>query len=672
MAKTAQKQPIETGNPTASWQALAAIVNERLSLEAFRHLAGRLAGTPFVKIVVDKKKNAIHFINQARYRYHADYIAEKILKMPVKELFATLDEFNKSIYQDPNRRFLVGILAFHKSEEGPFFTLETVEVDTMDGAFLKYFYNTVKKWVDPTLPFLFKPANHGQEALMSQIDPYEMPRVYNHELFKNARFICLNPGETDGRLRVFASGNAYQKARHTIQWYDIIVMPRVPDNIPRVSGLINADFTTPLSHTNVLASGWQIPNAVDTTILERIKTEKLDNHWVHYAVGANAAHIELRKINKPVAVSRPPAWSVHRITLEEPETEDTPICPLQNLRMSDRFRYGTKAANLGELKHVLENGSERLIGFYRIPHPPRENLLDYLARFLNVSGEDKLNQAAERFLNSLIEIPRGIAIPFSVQQEFLQSSPAIQQTIGKLKMALELKARQVDALCVRLQQMIIQTRLPDKLRYQIDAHIAKHLGGTKSFVVRSSSNAEDLENFSAAGIYESINHVTTAEKIFESIKKVWASLLAPRSVRFRDEVGISLNDSYMGVIVQEEVVSDMGGVLVTTNPLHREDHLRDVYLNVSPKSVTNIVQGSELPYQYLFNTIEGGGQTLSLGDAKNDLPDEKKDLLQKLAFAGRLLQSHFSPDYTFSTPLDIEWVARKNKVFVLQLRPYAR
>src|SRR5690606_1699972 len=151
----------------------------------------------------------------------------------------------------------------------------------------------------------------------------------------------------------------------------------------------------------------------------------------------------------------------------------------------------------------------------------------------------------------------------------------------------------------------------------------------------SSSNAEDLAGFSAAGIYESINHVATADSIFESIKEVWASLVSPRSVRLRHEVGISLDDCYMGVIVQEEIDAQMGGVMVTTNPMNRSGDFRNVYINVSPQSVVNIVQGTDMPFQYLFNTVEGGGRTLSLGSsvaggpalAKEDLSRPQKEML---------------------------------------------
>ncbi len=266
---------------------------------------------------------------------------------------------------------------------------------------------------------------------------------------------------------------------------------------------------------------------------------------------------------------------------------------------------------------------------------------------------------------------KSIAVPFSVQRKFLESSPTIQQTIGKLKMALELEAKEIPALCVQLQKLIRGHRISDELRDLIDGQLSCHLSGVSSFVVRSSSNAEDLEGFSAAGIYESFNHVTKSDGIFSSIKEIWASLLSYRSVKLRHDVGISLEDAYMGVIIQEEVLSDLGGVLVTTNPMNPQLDFRNVFLNASSKSPKTVVEGKGLPIQYLFNTVEGGGKTLTLGDAKEDVRESTHIVLQNLAVLGRMLQSHFSPDYTFSKPVDIEWALNQNGLYILQLRPYA-
>jgi hypothetical protein len=685
------------GAVVADTKGIRGIVGERLTMEAFMQLCGKLGGHTFVKVVVEKQlpKPVIHFINNSRYVFHADYIAENLLKVPVEELDAKCDEFNRSVYLSPDRRFFLGILALHTlvapAVPGPqpsaakntdrFFSLETVEIDNMDADMLRFLYGVVAEHLDPGLPLLFKPANHLQEAFVPALSAAGIPIVFSHELFSKANFIALNPGSARGRLRMFRSEEEFQKQLPTLEWYDIVVMTRVPDDLPRVSGIINADHTTPLSHTNVLAAGWQVPNCIQIGILDRIEKEKLDGRWVTYTVEMNSATIGLSPVEGPVEVTRP-AWSLQRIKLDEPEISNVPIVELGLLRTTDSRRYGTKAANLGELKHLLDHPSERMIGFYKVRRPPRANLLPYLAQHLKLhesSPAPALAQAAWEFLRANIQVPRGIAIPFTLQQQFLESSPRIQQAIGKLKMALELGAREVDALCVNLQNLIRATRMSDEMRDRIDSKIADSLSGVSSFVIRSSSNAEDLDKFSAAGIYESINHVTNAENIFRSIKEVWASLVSPRSVRLRQEVGISLDDCYMGVIIQEEVAhasSDtMGGVLVTTNPLDRARDFRNVFLNVSSgqgKSVNQIVQGTAMPYQYLYNTIEGGGRTLSIGDAREDLSEAKRQRLQKLAIVGRLLQSHFSPDYTFASPVDIEWIDDGEWLHILQLRPYAK
>ncbi len=687
-----------TGAIVADTKGIRGVVGERLTMEAFMQLCGKLGGHTFVKVVVEKQlpKPVIHFLNNSRYIFHADYVAENILRVPVEELDKKCDEFNKSVYLSPDRRFFFGILALHTQfapasiesansaakASDRFFSFETVEIDNMNAEMLKFFYGVIAEHLDPGLPLLFKPANHLQEAAVPELSAAGIPIVFSHELFSKSNFIALNPGTTRGRLRVFKSEEEFKKQLATLEWYDIVVMSRVPDDIPRVSGIINADHTTPLSHTNVLAAGWQVPNCIQIGIVERIERDKLDGRWVTYSVEMNSGSIGLTPVEGPVEVTRP-AWSLQRIQLEEPETRNTPIVELDALRMSDRHKYGTKAANLGELKHLLEQPSERLIGFYKVRRPPRANLLPYLAQHLKLhesSPAPALAQASWEYLKANIQVPRGIALPFSLQQQFLETSPRIQQAIGKLKMALELGAREVDALCVSLQNLIRSTRLPQEMRDLIDSKIADSLSGVSSFVIRSSSNAEDLDKFSAAGIYESINHVTNAENIFSSIKEVWASLVSPRSVRLRQEVGISLDDCYMGVIIQEEVSAQMGGVLVTANPLDRARDFRNVFLNVSANAggVNQVVQGASLPYQYLYNTVEGGGRTLSIGDAREDLSEARRAKLQKLAIVGRLLQSHFSPDYTFASPVDIEWVASdggpgvEDSLHILQLRPYAK
>lgn len=656
---------------SATTSELYALTNERLTKIFFDQFSGVLANIPFVKFIVDREdNNKIYFLNDRFYHLHAYFVADHIVNEKHEIFFKKIDQFNEFNYHSKDRRFYLGTIGRIKKENRYIYLLETQEIDTMGTELIEDLFSIVKMNIDPNFELVFKPANHIQESSVESISVKSIPRMLTSEIYATANYISLNPGVSEGRVRCFYTEEEFTKAHRTIEWYDIVVMKRVPDDVPRVSGIINAQFTTPLSHTNVLASGWKIPNCIQKDIFEIISKNSLDEKWVHFEVSNTSSQAVLTQIAAPADLKKP-NWALQKVTLENPDVDDTKICSLDKLRMSDRYKYGTKAANIGEMQYILKNGSNRILGFYQVKRPPRENLLPHLANFLKMNESADLQQEACSFLSNTIKIPKGIAIPFSIQRQFLETSPQIQQGIGKLKMALELDAHEIDSLCISLQQLILKTRIPDSIRDEIDRIIIKELAGVSTFVVRSSSNAEDLENFSAAGIYESVNHIKSSERIFEAIKTVWASLVSARSVRLRQQSGISLDQSYMGVIIQEEVSTGMGGVMVTTNPMDKAD-FRNTYINVSLKSVINIVQGAELPMQYLYNTVESGGYTLSLGSASDDLPKEKREILQKMAFAGRLMQSHFSPDYTFSQPVDIEWLANDQGLFFLQLRPYSK
>ena len=645
-----------------------ALTHGPLTMQAFHQLSGLIDGISYIKIVVDTKTKVVHFMDDHLYKFHAKYIARDILQISEKDLLDHIDELNNKFYFGKSRDLYLGILALIKTSDGQFFTLETVEVDTMDRDMILDFYQTIKNHIPQDIPLLFKPANHSQELSIKDTSKQTLPRIYTHELTQSRSYIPLNIGEGKGRLRYFKNKEEYKNKKESITWYDIIVMDRVPDNIPRISGIINTSYTTPLSHTNILATGWQIPNAIQIGAEQIIKDKNLNGKWVTYVVAHDQDAVILEEI-QPMEVTTP-LWKTHQVSMEKPHIDNDPILSLYHLRKDHQSRHGTKAANLGEVNYLLQNKSERLLGFYQIPRSPRPHLLMYAQKLLGSKDHDSLIHDANQFLRKNLTVPKGISIPFSYQRRFLESSPIIQQTIGKLKMALELNDKSIDSLCIKLQQMIQNTNLPEEMKSDITQKISMHLRGADKFVVRSSSNAEDLQNFSAAGIYESYNHITSLENLFDSIKKVWASLVSPRSVHLRKDVGISLDDAYMGVIIQEEVSSEIGGVLVTVNPLNSKDDFRNVYINASHNSSIEVVQGTGNPYQLLYNIVEGGGRTILKDPQDKELTESQLDLMGTLAFSGKLLQSHFAPDDLYNLPVDIEWAINKNKIYLLQIRPY--
>ncbi|MFE6160569.1 PEP/pyruvate-binding domain-containing protein, partial [Streptomyces sp. NPDC056486] len=577
------------------------------------------------------------------------------------------------------------VLSLHTEQEADgrertFLVLETTEADTMHGELLDFFYEFVRARVDGRLPLLLKPANHGQEEALAAISELRVPRILSHELFGSRARTPLNPGEATGRLRFFPTHEEYAAAEAGLGWADIVAMPCLPDDVPRVAGFLNTAPITPLSHTNVLASGWGIPNAIVRDLEQLVAKDGLDGAWVRYRVRED--EISLERLDHEPALQAP-AWHQQRIRLEPPLLEDAPVLALHRLRSADRDRYGTKAANLGELHHVLDSRTADLTAFYGRPRPPRDNLYGHLAARLGLSAPSagELRTRAAEFVAGAVGAPEGVALPFALQQRFLASSPALQQGIGKLKMALELDATDVlDSLCLQLQHLIRNTPVPGSVTRQIDQAFPAAADSRGRLVVRSSSNAEDLPGFSAAGVYDSVTTVHGTGQLLDAVRQVWASLVSPRSVRLRHQVGISLDDTYMGVIIQEYVPASLGGVLVTCNPTRRKD-FRNVYLNCSPGSPEQVVDGSVLPQQYLYNTVEGGGRTVALGSWSDGLPAATRARLADLSLTGRLLQSHFSgtdvsgSDVSASDvdkPLDIEWLMTERGDFrLVQIRPYA-
>ncbi|MBO1417079.1 phosphoenolpyruvate synthase [Streptomyces sp. FH025] len=647
-------------------------------MQEFSQFAGSVGGYPYVKIVLDRTDSVLHFIDSADGTLHVRYIACEILGMSIDELARGLDSFNDDVYRNPDRRFYLGTLALHTAAEDQagdaFLSLETVDVDTMSQDMLRYFYHRVREHIDPSLPLLLKPANHRQEGHVAGIPESEIPRILSHELYSTAAFVPLNPGTAYGRLRVFRDEEEYRADPEPLAWHDIVVMPRVPEDVPRVSGIIHTEHTTPLSHINVMAAGWRIPNAVGIGAADRIEREGLADRWVNYRVDADGSDLLLEAAPPPRdGVQAAPV--AERVTVPPPDLAATPITPLTELRAGDNVRFGTKAANLGELTHLLQHGSPRWLGFYRAPRPPRDNLLRYLARQLGLpetADDAELDTAAQRLVKEHAHVPRGIVLPFSLQQRFLDSSTELRAALDRLDSALGRGTSgtpDITDLCLDAQRLIRTAPLPDAIRTEVDRAVDRHLYGAPALVARSSSNAEDLPGFSAAGLYESVAHLDGTDAVLDAVREVWASAFSPRAVRLRHQAGIPLDHCRMGVIVQEQVGATVGGVLVTCNPLSPQD-FRNVYLNVSPRSVTEVVSGQGAPLQYLCNTMEGGSRTVSLGAATADLDTGTKDLLRRLALISRLLQSHFSPDESYSAPVDIEWAIEDDRVGLLQLRPF--
>lgn len=124
-----------------------------------------------------------------------------------------------------------------------------------------------------------------------------------------------------------------------------------------------------------------------------------------------------------------------------------------------------------------------------------------------------------------------------------------------------------------IQDAIIGLPIKGQLLEQIRLAISN--SSYKRWIFRSSTNAEDLEGFNAAGLYDSIPvsvDPLRLETIEEAIKIVWASLWNVRAFLERQAFEISSSAVAMAVLIQPFFADDAleaNGVAVTENPFDK-------------------------------------------------------------------------------------------------------
>ncbi len=174
--------------------------------------------------------------------------------------------------------------------------------------------------------------------------------------------------------------------------------------------------------------------------------------------------------------------------------------------------------------------------------------------------------------------------------------------------------------------------------------------GFNLVAVRSSATAEDGENYSNAGQYETILSVSGKEKFIQAVKDCIASLGNYRSQKY-SKTFLSAEDNKMTVVVQEMVDAECAGVLFTKNPMDKESVLIECVKGLGE----SLVSGAVSAEQYV---VKNGEFTYP----------ENQTLTNESA--NELYQAALKAEKEFGMPMDLEWAINKEgKLLFLQARP---
>lgn len=573
---------------------------------------------PHAMFVLDRRdKNKVYFVNSQKYRYHKDFLLAKYLVPRGADVF-------KPIYIDLDRRFVVGTIAWQKSVEK--FTWELWEGDLASAELIKLANDQINK--NFFAPVSYKPNSIRQEDASAELG---IERVLQSDISKNQDYLALNTGASVGRLHII------DKLDDTVEIgsNEIIVLKELPPSLPPVRGIIVAKPSSPLSHINILARGWDIPNVyikdADT------KFKDMNTWWVK--LDANLSNFDLKRI-VDIPPDQKPEVPTDKKLIPPVNLEIKKLAGLREMRKKDSTIYGSKSANLGEMVNS------------KIPG---------------------------------VVIPDGFTVPFFWYDKFIKDNN-LQATIEGFEFDLDFvhNPRYRRQRLEDFRKQIQDGKFDDELKQEIVRKWKTQLGGRGVFV-RSSSNSEDLPNFSGAGLYSSVPNVKDEDKLIEAVKKVWASLWKFEAYEARVRNYVSQNDVYMSALIQIGVDMQKGGVMITKDPF--DDKSKDaVYISSVCGHNSAVVDNNGIPEQIMINPKSNSVIVMTLSqqesslrfDAGGDLvetPDKcsnkqnriltdlqarslsKAALTIKRAFGGKREQ-------------DIEWGILNGVIYVVQSRPY--
>lgn len=442
----------------------------------------------------------------------------------------------------------------------------------------------------------FLPESVEQKAFarqaMQALEDRGVTVVFPEQLVDGSAHQVYSPGEGYGTLRIVPPGCSLGDYGPR----DIVIVESAPNDISVVQGLITRDPQNELSHTNLRLLEKGVPNVAVPRIYDAPYITALADSLVHLVVTEESFLLEPAKLEDAEAF-----WESRRpeIPPVEADLNVDAIGPYDRIGHDAADAYGAKAANLGELFDLL----------------PEENRAP------------------------------GFGIPFSKYDAFVKANgidAMIEDALSDPRLSTDAAFKRERLRVIR--NAIESAPFPPALLDEIDAAMQAAFGAgaqNERTKFRSSTNVEDLDELTGAGLYESksgcladdrdgdllgpsrcvsaeeradkeaelaarrqelLDHpdrvwlvdiiddleddLTKERTVARAVRKVWASLWNERAFDEREYYGVDHRRAYMGIAVNQSFVLERASaVAITQLPVDEGDPLYRVSSQVGTESV---------------------------------------------------------------------------------------
>ena len=595
----------------------ALTIPDRTTLET---LAYNKSGREFLKFSffdLDTNWPLLYFQHSVNHRHHRDFLSVANRTMDAAYGRGELIYYPDLTAPDGSKGFYIFWIA------DQFFIMQT------SADYLTRIYTLLAA----SMPLLtdnlgFRIPNTNLLQLQSELPKLRASRMnlkFDEDIFTAASFEAMNPGDGYGLLRSLDTDDRPGPR-------DVVIYETLPNELPRVAGIISAAPQTPLSHVNLRAAQGNIPNAYIPDALTDPTIAPLIGGYVHYQVTGDGWQLSAATIGQVLDFfesSRPTGTQT-----PERDLTVTTIKPLSQIGFDDWNAFGVKAANLAVL---------RTLGF--------------------PTGT----------------VPDGFAIPFYFYDDFMKANDLYDDV--RVMLANQDFQTDIDTQEDELKKLRKKIRKASTPQWIIDALTAMHATypDGQSLRYRSSTNNEDLPGFNGAGLYNSQTQKpseTTEDGIDKSLKQVYASLWNFGAFTERDFYRVDHLSSAMGVLVHPNYKDELvNGVAVSVDPAYgRED---SYYFNsqVGEDLVTN-PDAHSVPEEFLShsdgaftivalsNLAPAAGQLLMTQAQMDQLTGHLKTIHDKFAELYGV-----APGEEFAIEIEYK-ITSSNIVAIKQARPW--
>lgn len=575
------------------------------------------ARTDIVKFMVDRKyKRKLWFFDTKKYTYHYAFARDHLStqEYPVAD-HAT---FNRQEYRREKRRFEMGSLVHYKDEN--LWVMQLIAGDTLSATEIATLFKQVQSsiWVGQKLHFL--PMSIEQEIAVQSLAE-KLPTVTADDVFRGIQYQPLTQGRSIGYLRLVKGDLDLASVKQN----QILVLEKLPEEIPVSAAIISQELQAPLAHIALLCGSRGTPNMGLRNALQNEKIKSLDGKLIELVISPQ--EYSMREVTREEAELY---WAHSRdTTLQIPSAnrKEKHFIDVSNLTLKDATFAGAKAAQLGEVKRA----------------------------------------------DSKIETPGGFVIPLAYYFSHLESkniSMLIDDAVSPTK-DFPL-AQKLESLQHAIESKPIDATLLDNIKSRM-----KQVPNSGKWILRSSTNAEDLPGFNGAGLYRSIKVSANPSdvELTNALRKVWSSVWLQTAFEEREWFGIDHRAVGMAVLVQPYVDNVIAnGVAITANPF--AEFRPGFLINAQPigGSVTGAA-GNEIPEQHLIYTYSEEPEFELISKSSRVAVGQlvlNKEALLALTHVLTQIHQHFIGRWSGSAnAVDVEFLVRSdNKIIVLQARPY--